>query len=95
MQWLLRARFDWQPAPEPADTAGRLRRAFYAALTRQATAAGLRLRPETLAALRDWIGLTARRSEEPAAELPPDTAPALTQAPAMPTSPVAADTIDP
>jgi hypothetical protein len=69
VQWLLRARFDWQPAPDPGDTAGRLGRAFYAALTRQAAAAGVRLPSETLAALRDWIGLTAPRS----AELPPLT----------------------
>ena len=65
VQWLLRARFDWQPAPDPGDTAGRLGRAFYAALTRQAAAVGGRLPPETLTALRDWIGLTIRRIAEP------------------------------
>lgn len=72
VQWLLRARFDWQPAPDPGDTAGRLGRAFYAALTRQAAAAGVRLPPETLAALRDWIGLTAPRSAEPPAAPEPE-----------------------
>jgi uncharacterized LabA/DUF88 family protein len=65
VQWLQRARFDWQPAPDPGDTPGRLGRAFYAAITRQAAANGVRLPPEALMTLRDWIGLTARRIAEP------------------------------
>ena len=83
VQWLLLARFDWQPAADPAETTGRIGRAFYAALTRQAAASGQQLRPETLAALRDWIGLRPR----PAAEEPDVPSPdALIPPPAMPTS---------
>ncbi|MDB5375277.1 MAG: hypothetical protein JWP04_3919, partial [Belnapia sp.] len=86
VQWLLRARFDWQPAPDPAETAGRLGRALFAALTHQAAATGQRLRPETLATLRDWIGLAGRREDGPAALTEPD---------AIPISAVTADITDP
>ncbi|SDB71848.1 NYN domain-containing protein [Belnapia rosea] len=66
VQWLVRARVDWQPAAAPEDSAARLARALYAELTRQAAAAGTRLPPATLAALRGWVGLApARPAEEP------------------------------
>ncbi|MBL6453694.1 NYN domain-containing protein [Belnapia sp. T6] len=71
VSWLQRGRFDWQPAARPDDSAARLARFLYATLTRQATAAGLRLPPETLAALRNWLGLPAPRpTEAMAAEEP-------------------------
>ncbi|WP_165982323.1 NYN domain-containing protein [Dankookia rubra] len=65
--WLNRARFDWGATPD-ADTPARLARALFAELTRAAAAAGARLPPEMLAALRDWLGLAPRAGAEPAAE---------------------------
>ncbi|MDO9709115.1 NYN domain-containing protein [Paracraurococcus lichenis] len=61
--WLHRARVDWRAAPE-AETPARLGRALFAEITRQAAAAGTRLPPATLAALRDWIGLGSPRPAE-------------------------------
>lgn len=65
--WLNRARFDWRATPEP-ETPARLGRALFAELTRAAAAAGARLPPDMLAALRDWIGLGPRPGAEPAAD---------------------------
>jgi hypothetical protein len=65
--WLHRARVDWRAAPDEA-TPARLGRALFAELTRAAAAAGARLPPDTLAALRDWIGLGPRPGTEPPAE---------------------------
>jgi hypothetical protein len=67
--WLQRARVDWRAAPE-AEAPARLGRALFAEITRQAAAAGARLPPDSLAALRDWIGLAARRAAEPGGEEP-------------------------
>ncbi|MBL6459659.1 hypothetical protein JMJ55_30675, partial [Belnapia sp. T6] len=64
VSWLQRGRVDWLPAARPDDSAARLARFLDATLTRQATAAGLRLPPETLAALRTWLGLPAPRPTE-------------------------------
>lgn len=65
--WLNRARVDWRATPE-AETPARLGRALFAELTRAAAAAGARLPPDTVAALRDWIGLGPRPGAEPPAE---------------------------
>ena len=65
--WLSRARVDWRAMPDEA-TPARLGRALFAELTRAAAAAGARLPPDTLAALRDWIGLVPRPGAEPPAE---------------------------
>jgi hypothetical protein len=72
--WLNRARVDWRGTPDEA-TPARLGRALFAELTRAAAAAGARLPPDTVAALRDWIGLGARPGAEPPAEdaAAPDT----------------------
>lgn len=72
--WLTLARVDWRAAPD-AEVPARLARALFAEITRQAAAAGARLPPDTLAALRDWIGLGERRGGEPVAEEPPPAAP--------------------
>lgn len=73
--WLVRARLDWraEPGEVPRD---RLARALFAELTRQVAAGGARLAPEETAAIREWVGLAARRGERPqpppAAEPPAD-----------------------
>jgi hypothetical protein len=65
--WLSRARVDWRAMPDEA-TPARLGRALFAELTRAAAASGARLPPDTLASLRDWIGLVPRPGAEPPAE---------------------------
>ncbi|WP_158291921.1 NYN domain-containing protein [Paracraurococcus ruber] len=67
--WLGRARLDCRADAGP-DGAARLARALYAEIARQAAAGGTRLGPDTLAALRDWVGLEARRGADPAPEPP-------------------------
>ena len=67
--WLYRARVDWRAVPD-AETPARFGRALFAEITRQAAAAGARLPPEVVGALRDWIGLGARRAAEPVMEEP-------------------------
>ncbi|WP_165943457.1 NYN domain-containing protein [Roseicella aquatilis] len=68
--WLTRARINWQDPPE-AGTPARLARAVFAEITRRAAATGARLAPETVAALRAWIGLPAPPGAETAVEEPP------------------------
>ncbi|MCB4820734.1 NYN domain-containing protein [Roseicella aerolata] len=65
--WLNRARVDWR-SPADEETPARFGRALFAEITRQAAAAGARLPPDTLAALREWIGLGPRPGPEPAPE---------------------------
>lgn len=79
--WLTRARLDWraEPGEAPRD---RLARALFAELTRQVAAGGTRLAPEETAAVREWVGLTARLGERP----PPP--PVAKPAPAADTSDV-------
>ncbi|MFC7476018.1 NYN domain-containing protein [Dankookia sp. GCM10030260] len=72
--WLQRARVDWRASPDE-ETPGRFGRALFAELTRAAAAAGARLPPDTLGALRDWIGLGARRDPGPATPEPVAEAP--------------------
>ncbi|WP_431268250.1 NYN domain-containing protein [Dankookia sp. P2] len=75
--WLQRARIDWRAAPD-AETPARLARALFAELTRAAAAAGARLPPDMLTALRDWVGLASRSGAEPPAEdaaAPPERPP--------------------
>ena len=67
--WLTRARVDWRATPD-AETPGRFGRALFAEITRAAAAAGNRLAPDTLTALRDWIGLEARRGPELVPDVP-------------------------
>ena len=67
--WLGRARLDWTAPPGEAPRE-RLARAIFAEITRQVAAAGARLAPDEVAALREWAGLAPRADAPRDADTP-------------------------